>query len=328
MDARLELVGERPLVFDDGTPVRAASGIAPFGDGWLVAQDDSTLAAWWRPAGIEPVRLFPPVDGLDWFSEADGTKRLKPDVETACVVPAREGPGVLLLGSGSLPARMRGALALVGRDHRPRVVTAELGGLYASVGRALGRAADELNLEGAVVEGGALRWYQRGLERQGVPSASVDVDLEGLLAALHGACDPAVVELDRRRAVVIGRVRGHELAVTDAARVPVGERVVVTATAEDAPDPVADGPVVGSAVALLDAAGELLVRADVAPGPDGAVRKLEGVAVRGVAPLVGGGEAIELLAVEDQDDPALASPALELRLTVRPTVVDGVSAVG
>ena len=29
----------RALRFDGGTPVTAASGIAPLGDGWLVAQD-------------------------------------------------------------------------------------------------------------------------------------------------------------------------------------------------------------------------------------------------------------------------------------------------
>ena len=36
----------RALRFDDGTPVRAASGIAPLADGWMVAQDDATHAAW------------------------------------------------------------------------------------------------------------------------------------------------------------------------------------------------------------------------------------------------------------------------------------------
>lgn len=315
MQAQLEVMKERPLVYDDGTPVRAASGIAPFGDGWLVAQDDSTLAAWWRPAGVVAVRLFPPVDGLDWFSEAAGTKRLKPDIETACAVPALgTGRGVLLLGSGSLARRMRGALVTVGRDGAPRVAVGDLAGLYAAVGHALGRTPAELNLEGAVVMGEALRWFQRGLERQGVPSASVDVDLAGMLAALHGAVDPATVELDNPQRVEVGHVDGHQLAVTDAA--VWGEQVVVAATAEDAPDPIADGPVVGSAVAVLGARGRLLARAEVPLGAGGEIRKLEGLVVRGAAPLVGGGEAVDLLGVEDQDDPGLPSPALDLRLTV------------
>src|SRR3712207_9475390 len=67
------------LRFDDGTPVTAASGIAPLGDGWLVAQDDATSAAWLRGDHVVPVRVLPPVDGHDRFSEAAGTKRLKPD---------------------------------------------------------------------------------------------------------------------------------------------------------------------------------------------------------------------------------------------------------
>src|SRR3712207_8518336 len=44
------------LRFDDGTPVTAASGIAPLGDGWLVAQDDATSAAWLRGDHVVPVR--------------------------------------------------------------------------------------------------------------------------------------------------------------------------------------------------------------------------------------------------------------------------------
>ena len=55
MRARIEHVGE--LRFDDGSPVRSASAIAPFGDGWLVAQDDATHAAWWRPGGVSAVRV-------------------------------------------------------------------------------------------------------------------------------------------------------------------------------------------------------------------------------------------------------------------------------
>jgi hypothetical protein len=68
----------RALRFDDGTPLTAASGIAPLGDGWLIAQDDSTFAAWRRAGSVVPVRVLPPVEGHDRFSEAAGTKRLKP----------------------------------------------------------------------------------------------------------------------------------------------------------------------------------------------------------------------------------------------------------
>ena len=55
----------RPMRFDDGTPVTAASGIAPLGDGWLIAQDDATFAAWRRVHSVTPVRVLPPVEGHD-----------------------------------------------------------------------------------------------------------------------------------------------------------------------------------------------------------------------------------------------------------------------
>ena len=98
----------RALRFDDGTPVRAASGIAPLGDGWLIAQDDATHAAWRLGSAVTPVRLLPPVEGLDVFSEAEGTKHLKPDLEVACPAEVDGEPAVLLLGSGSTRRRMRG----------------------------------------------------------------------------------------------------------------------------------------------------------------------------------------------------------------------------
>ena len=80
------LEGVRELRFTDGAPVRAASGVARFGDGFLVAQDDATHAAWFRDGPATRVRLLPPNGGRDTFDEASGTKHLKPDLEAACEV--------------------------------------------------------------------------------------------------------------------------------------------------------------------------------------------------------------------------------------------------
>ena len=129
---RVELVDSGLLRFADGTPVRAASAIAPYGDGWLIGQDDATHACWWRDGVGTPVRVLPAVDGHEVFSEATGTKELKPDLEAAVAVDG----GVLLLGSGSTPARMR--VALVGPDADP--VVGDLSPLYARVAAELGVA--------------------------------------------------------------------------------------------------------------------------------------------------------------------------------------------
>jgi hypothetical protein len=236
---RVEVERETPLWFGPGAPVRAASAIAAFGDGWLVAQDDATHAAWLRPAGVTPLRVLEPVEGHDTFGSADGTKHLKPDFEAAVAV---EG-GVLLLGSGSTPARMRAALVTA-----PGTVTAmDLTAVYHRVAEALGLPLDRLNLEGAARVGDRLRWFQRGNSAAGVPSAA----------------------------------------------------------AEDTPNAVDDGPVVGAAIALLDDERVLAV----APVPGGPY-KIEGLAVRGVEPA-----AASLIAVVDADDPSAASSRLDLRVS-------------
>lgn len=279
----------RGLLFDNGDPVRAASGIAPWRGGVLVVQDDATHAAHLLGDRVTRVRVLPPVDGLEVFSEAEGTKARKPDLEAACVVP---GGDVLLLGSGSAPARTRAVLMPAGGGE-PRVT--DLAEVHADVRSALG--LDALNLEGACVLGGALRWWHRGAA--GAASGSVGLDLAALLRCF-----------DRPGPVPVASPRSYDLgpgglAVTDALALPDG-RVLVSVAAEDAPDAVRDGPVGASGLALLD--GDRVVDTVALPLVDGAVVKVEGLCP---APGAGG---LHLLAVVDADDPA--RPSLALALTV------------
>lgn len=310
----VEAHGTLALRFDDGSPVRAASAIAPFGSGWLIAQDDATHAAWWRDDEVTPLRLFPPVDGHDLFCDETGTKRLKPDLEAACAVDVAGTPGVLLLGSGSLPNRTRAAL--VREDTAaPCVNTADLAVLYDLVGRALGVPEARLNLEGACVVDERLRWFQRGDRRRGVANASVDVDLATLLAAILGDTDPTTVPIGGVRRYNLdvlddrsGDNGGVPLGITDAVALADG-RVLVCAAAEDTDDPVEDGPVSAAALAVLsgsEVAAWTLLPADAA----GRIPKVEGLAILTESP-----DRVELLAVVDADDPSVASPALHLTLS-------------
>ena len=294
----------RALWFDDGTPVRAASGIAPLGDGWLVVQDDATSAAWRRPGSVTPVRVLPPVEGHDTFAEAAGTKHLKPDLEVACPAEVDGEPAVLLLGSGSSPRRMRGVLVRLA-DGRPVAQAADLGPLYERVAAVLGLPVGRLNLEGGSRHGGTVRWYQRGNLAAGVASAGVDVPLAAVVAAVLGRADPAAVPLGRMRRHDLGEVDGVGLAVTDAVALPDG-RELLSAAAEDTPDAVDDGPVVATALALVD--GDDVVAVARIPEVGGRVHKVEGLALREVR----GGE-VRLLAVVDADDPDVPSAELELR---------------
>lgn len=307
---RVEIESVSPLEFTGGAPVRAASAIAPLGAGWLVAQDDATHAAWWRKDTIEPLRLFPPVEGHDVFEKEAGTKQLKPDLEAGCGVDVDGRPSALLLGSGSSDHRMRGALVVLDGD-QPQVTVADLPALYAAVADALTVQLDELNMEGACVVGPSLRWFHRGAPAAGLPAASVDLDLAELLDVIHRRRDPDELSPTNVGHYDLGEVEGVGLAVTDAVTLLGGGTreplVLVSSAAEDTADPREDGPVVGSALTLLDGT---TTRATIAlPELDGNVCKVEGLTV-----LEQTGTSARLLATVDADDHAAASLALRLSL--------------
>ncbi|MCZ2815148.1 DUF6910 family protein [Modestobacter sp. VKM Ac-2984] len=300
---RITVEDVRTLTFDDGTLVTAASAIAPLGDGWLVAPDDSTIAAWVRPGGVTPVRVLPSVEGLDRFSEPAGTKHLKPDLEVACPAEVDGEPAVLLLGSGSTPRRMRGVLVRL-EGGEPVVQAGELGPLYARVAQLLEVPADQLNLEGGSRHGDTVRWFHRGNLTAGAGPASVDLPLADLVAAVLGRTGADAVPLSWPRSYDLGRVAGVGLAVTDAVSLPDG-RVLLSAAAEDTPNAVDDGPVVAAALALVDGGTVLDIAA--VPEVDGRVHKVEGLALRGVEDA-----RVYLLGVVDDDDPTAPSVQLEL----------------
>lgn len=300
MQARVEASGR--LHFDDGTPVRAASALAALGGGWLVAQDDATHGAWWRGPSTTRLRLLPPVEGLEVFSQAAGTKHLKPDLEAACTVELDGGPAVLLLGSGSTSARMRAVLV---RDQAsgPDTTARGLPELYARVARVLGVAPDQLNLEGACPLGDRLRWFHRGVPAADLPPGSVDVDLPALLAAVAGD-GTADIPVDRPVEYPLGELDGVGLAVTDAVALADG-RVLLSAAAEDTATTVDDGPVVGAALVLVD--GDDVVDVEPVPTVDGVAHKVEGLALLDADP-----DGARVLAVVDADEPDAASTWLEL----------------
>ena len=116
----------------------------------------------------------------------------------------------------------------------------------------------------------------------------------------------------------LGEVHGVGLGITDAVALP-GGAVLVSAAAEDSPNPRDDGPVVASALVRID--GDVV--ADVTPLPlvDGRVCKVEGLM------LLDTDQAhTRLLAVVDVDDPG--SPSLAVRLRVSCVNVQTSSSVG
>ncbi|KRA38358.1 MULTISPECIES: DUF6910 family protein [unclassified Nocardioides] len=306
---QVDLEDVTPLRFPDGSPVRAASAIAPFGAGFLVVQDDATHAAWCTPDDVMAIRLLPAIGGLDTFEKHTGTKHLKPDLEAACPLEMDGRPAVLMMGSGSSIARMRWVLVVL-EDGRPQVTVADMTGLYAAVAASLGVDADALNLEGACLVDGALRWFHRGLPSAGLPSGSVDLDLAQVLAAMAGRTSPEAVGVENPLFYDLGDVHGVGLAVTDAVTLPDGT-VLLSAAAEDSPNVIDDGPVTGSALALL--VDDVVTDVVALPLIDDRVAKVEGLMVVGTDR-----DTMLLRAVVDVDDHL--APSLALRLNVRPGV--------
>ncbi len=309
LTCRIDVESVRRLAFDDGSPVRAASALARLGDGWLVAQDDANFAAWQVADSITALRIFPPVQGVDHFSETDGTKHLKADLEAACSLRIDGGPAVLLLGSGSSPMRKRAALVRLG-PLGADVSTVALDGLYEQAAATMGVAIGELNIEGACLVDDHLRLFNRGNLRAGSPNCSVDVALAGLLARFDAAGTDAPLELGPVRRYDLGGIDGVGLSVTDALTLPDG-RILISAAAEDTPNNIDDGPVVGAALAVLEE--ERVVRMGLVPQVEGAMVKLEGIAL-----LDAFDDGLRVLGVVDNDDPAGPSLQLVFRVEASP----------
>jgi hypothetical protein len=200
-------------------------------------------------------------------------------------------------------------LARLGDDGgEPDVVVADMTAVYATVATTLDVDADALNLEGACIVGGSLRWFHRGLPSAGLLSGSVDLDLAAAVAGVRGEVDPADLTVSRPRRYDLGSANGVGLAITDVVHLPNGD-VVASAAAEDSPNVRDDGPVTATALALLR--DDLVAAVVRLPEHRGSVLKVEGLTV-----LEAEAQQATLLAVTDVDDPDAASWTARIR--VRP----------
>jgi hypothetical protein len=242
----------------------------------LAVQDDACTVVWIDPKNgvVEP-----------WVLDGHGgalAKADKPDFEAAFV----EGPYIYVVGSGSKPNRR----TIARLD--PGAGTArlnQLDALYAAVEEALGGVP---NLEGAAIVGDVLRLFHRGNGDD--QSAWIDVSrrvLEGGAARVRAMerCD-------------LGRVGDVALGFTDA--VPYGSGALYLAVAEDTPNAIDDGPIVGGAVGVITGAS---ARYALLEDENGAIstRKAEGIAMD--SPTTG-------WLITDPDDPARSAELCRLEL--------------
>lgn len=276
----------------------AASGLVRLGSRVAVVADDELHLALFDPSGHDPGRSIRLFDG-ELPAEHRARKAAKPDCEALLVLPpfgVWAHGALMAMGSGSGPARHRGALLALdaaGGLHGP-ARPIDLGGLLGPLREHL----VDLNIEGAFVNGDVLTLLQRGNSASGI-NARIDyawADMQRWLVEAGAA--PAPASITRHD---LGTLDGIPLSFTDGAALPDGGWLF-SAAAEDTTDPTLDGRCAGSVVGHVDARGELR-----------ACERLESVVkVEGLA-ATPAGEAVELLMVTDGDD--RSQPALLLAST-------------
>jgi len=255
-------------------------------DDRLLAIHDDAFRVSWIDRGSFAVTPLPLVGDGAALAKPD-----KPDFESAVLTP--DG-AVYVLGSGSAAKR-----CIVARiDPGNAVTLRHRAALYGSIQAALA-SSERPNIEGAIVVGERLRLFNRAAGR--TPNASVELPL----AVLHGG-EPRVLAV---QLFELGTLGGIRLGFTDAVLLPDG-RSVFLAAAEDAPDAIADGPVAGSVVGLLEPSASgggarwtRLLGNDGRPSP----YKVEGATIERDAR---GGWLLT-----DSDDPRV--PAMLLRVELR-----------
>lgn len=313
---RATMLGRERLFYSAGADpsvdrpahVRAASGLSWLGGRLCVLQDDANFIARVDLAGgaVEPFQLPAGPGGQRLFDEGRGNKELKLDLE-ACVTASVDGDEVLVaLGSGSSAARER--IAVV-RASEVRLVDAS--SFYAALREDTDFAGSELNIEGAaLLPDGRLRLFQRGNgARRGSlepVDATADLSWPALWAYLASEGRAPVPELRDVVQYDLGQIRGVRLTFTDATVTPDG-RIFFLAAAEDSPDAVRDGDVVGAALGICEGDGARwthLVDEDGRPLPV----KAEGLALDPDNP----GRAYVAV---DPDDPDLPTELWEVALS-------------
>lgn len=273
LDELVALRYERPA---EGLPghVRAASALRRFENRLVIVQDDvRALAVRDSQGSVLPVPLPPHASGARVFDDEARNKREKLDLEACVVLP--DGRFVAF-GSGSTPARERLVL-WTGREPPAAVDAAAF---YGALRAAVVQRGERINIEGAVVSGQRLKLFHRGNDRRvaGAMPTNAIAELDGAAFSswLDGRAPLPLVT--RLTTVDLGAERGVPFGFTDAAAVG-DDRIVVLACAEDAPDAIADGPVLGCRVGLLAADALTLVDVHDANGRP-TTFKLEGIEPR------------------------------------------------
>lgn len=261
---RAVIVSRRSLFYAGGADpiadrprhVRAASSLAWIGDRITLVQDDANFLAVIDPYGGDARAITLPrgEGGHRQFDDARGNKKYKFDFEACASIAGADGPLLLAFGSGS-KRRRRHIATIDGWDATaPRVRVVDATTLYERLEAEATFAGSDMNIEGALVVGDALRFFGRGngRARAGLMpvNATCDVSLVALLAYLQAPNDHDPPEPVNVAQYELGTLGGTLLGFTDATTIGEGA-IVYAATAESSADAAEDGPVVGSVLGVI-----------------------------------------------------------------------------
>jgi hypothetical protein len=232
--------------------VRGASGLAYFGNGIAVIQDDTQFLGLVAPDGaVHSLTLPPGPQKRRRFEDALGNKHLKLDFEAVTSFTYEDAWLLVAFGSGSSPARE--SILIVERatpDATPSVRLVAAPDLYAMLRGAHAFCGGQLNVEGAATSRDELVLLQRGIPAPGAAplNASLHLDLPAFVAWLRGRAPlPKPAEIRRYELPHQGSLGYGFSGLTSIG----GDRFVFTASSEDTPSAMHDGPILGSKIGLL-----------------------------------------------------------------------------
>jgi hypothetical protein len=230
-------------------------------------------------------------------------KKAKPDLESLLLLPATtEQPhgALLTLGSGGKANRRRGVLLpLTTNGVRYEQITQhDLSDFY----EPLSKHFDDLNIEGAFIVSDTLNLLQRGNKGDNAKSACLHFNADHFMAWLVGQRKSAPA-LQNLVTLDFGSIDGVPLCPTDATALPDGGWIA-TLVAENTDDSYSDGQCVASAIAVMDADGQLSALHRLHGSP-----KVEGVAL---LPATAASKSLVLIMVTDADDPTKPSQLLKV----------------
>jgi hypothetical protein len=285
--------------------VSAASGLVRGRHRLYVVADDENHLGVFPARGKRPGTLARIARGKLPLP-AGKRKRSKRDFESIARLPAFPGypEGALLaLGSCSKPNRCKGALVRL--DAQGGIGATRTALDLSSLRGTLEERLGGVNIEGALVLGGALVLLQRGNKGPG-RNASVHLDLDRVLRALARRRELGAEAILDIRDVDLGSIAGVPLGFSDGTALP-GGRIAFTAIAEDTGDSYHDGACRGAALGVL--------------GRDGGVELLKPLdpcyKVEGIEAWTDGG-VLHALLVSDADDPDVPASLLRCAVSLRP----------